>query len=125
MAADCRAFIIGDSLFTDTLTQTLRSSEAVTICGTAATTSEAETAVPLTNPDVIIIAPAGHPPQDVYAPLLATFPDLPVICADLSQDDILVITSHRISARRKDLLAAIQAVSLQKRASEETPKRLE
>ena len=102
-----RVFIVGDSLFAETLSRMLARSGTVTIIGTA---SSAEEAFPLLEsecPDVVIMADTSETSLGVLDPLLAAHADLPVIRADLNHDYVQVITSKRVGARRSDLLAAL------------------
>ena len=106
-----RVLLIGDSLFAEALTQMLAET-AVDIVGCAPTI---ETALPLLkteDPDAVLIANAGADPTlpAAFGELLAVYPDLPILCADLRANDIRVITSRRVGARRSDLLAAITAL---------------
>jgi hypothetical protein len=84
--------------------------EAVEMIGFAPTL---ETALPLLRakqPDAVIVAGIDEAATAVFGPLLVTYPDLPIICADLSTDSVQVITSQRVEAHMSDLLAAILAL---------------
>jgi len=98
-----QVFTVGDSLFAETLSQMLASSGDVIIV-------EALTSIKTENPDVLIVANTGEMRQGILDPLLASYPDLPIISADLNQDFMQVITCQRVDARRFDLLAAIAAL---------------
>ena len=107
--ADCRVFLIGDSLFTETLAQMLAEAESVQVVGTAVSTVLDKTAVIQTTPHVIIIADSGQQ-QEISTTLLTHFPGTPIINADLNRDYVQVITSRRVGTRRADLLTAIRAL---------------
>lgn len=109
MEEDCRVFLIGDSLFTETLAQMLSEAESVRIVGTAVFATLDKTAVTQTTPHVIIIADSGQQ-QEISTTLLTHFPDIPIINADLNRDYVQVITSRRVGTRRSDLLTVIQAL---------------
>lgn len=111
MEEDCRVFLIGNSLFTESLAQMLAEAENITVVGTAVSPSTAITAVAKTCPHIIIVANAGDQPQANFNPLLSTYPTIPIIHADLNQDYVQIITSRRVSARRTDLLAAIHELT--------------
>lgn len=113
MEKECRVFLVGDSLFTESLAQMLAEAEDVRVMGTAVFTLLDKTAVMQSRPHIIIIAGAG-PHHDVSGDLLATFAGIPIIHADLNQDYVQIITSRRVSARRTDLLAAIDELSRQR-----------
>ncbi len=102
----CRVFLIGDSLFTESLAQMLAEAENVQVVGTAVFPLIDFTAVTKAHPHVIILADAGQH-QNTATTLLAQFSDIPIIQADLNRDYVQVITSRRVNARRNDLLAAI------------------
>lgn len=111
MEDTCQVFIVGNSLFADSLSQMLVSSGAVVITGAASSPEEALPLLETTLPDVVIVADTGDTERLTCECLLAALPDLSVIRADLSQDYVQVITSQRVGARRSDLLAAIAALS--------------
>lgn len=104
MEKDCRVFLIGNSLFTESLAQMLAEAENITVVGTAVLPALDETAVIQSCPHVIILANAS---SQLSTNLLTQFPDIPIINADLNQNYVQIITSRRVSARRTDLLAAI------------------
>ncbi len=108
---DRRIFLIGDSLFTETLGQMLTDAENIEVVGTAVSLSIAITIIAKASPDIIIVANASEISQTNLQPLLSTFPTIPIIHADLNQDFVQIITSRRVNARRTDLLAAIQELS--------------
>ena len=108
---DRRIYLIGGSLFTETLGQMLAEVENVQVVGTAVSLSTAITSVAKAFPDIVIVADASENVQTNLQPLLSMFPTIPIIHADLNQDYVQIITSRRVSARRTDLLAAIQELS--------------
>lgn len=107
-----RILLIGDSLFTDSLVQLLADVENIELIGTAVSPTFAITAVAKAVPHIIIIANASENTETNLQPLLAMFPAILIIHADLNQDYVQIITSRRVSARRTDLLAAIQELSI-------------
>lgn len=104
----CRIYLIGDSLFTDTLAQMLASEAWIQIMGTAVSPQQAVSRVTAAVPHLMIVVHGSSGPHESLDLLLENYPDVPVICADLNQDYVRIITSRRISARRTELLAAIQ-----------------
>lgn len=106
----CRIYLIGDSLFTESLAQILVE-EHLQIVGTAVSPATSVTAVATTFPHIIIVANANENAQADLQPLLSLFPTIPIIYADLNHDYVQIITSRRVGARRTDLLAAIQELS--------------
>lgn len=107
-----RVFIVGDSLFAETLAQTLTNAEAVEVIGSAPTPEAAQPLLKTKCPDAVIIANASADPTmpTVFGQFLAASPDLPIICANLGANDIQIITSQRVGTRSSDLLAAITAL---------------
>jgi DNA-binding NarL/FixJ family response regulator len=100
-------FIIGDSLFAETLARTLATPGGVEVVGSAPTPEAALPLIKARCPDAVIVAGVGEVTPAAFAQLLASHPDLPLIRADLSASDVQVITSQRVGARSSDLLAAI------------------
>jgi chemotaxis response regulator CheB len=114
MEDKCQVFIVGDSLFAETLSQMLVSSGTVVTVGAASSLEEVLPLLETVHPDVVIVADTSDTEQVNFAPLLASHPDLPVIRADLNHDYVQIITSQRVGARRSDLLAAIAALPKRK-----------
>jgi DNA-binding NarL/FixJ family response regulator len=105
-----RIFLVGDSLFTEALARTLAAAEAVEVVGAAPTPEAALPLLAAHCPDAVIVAGTGDVSPSAFGQLLAAHPDLPLIRADLTHDDVQVIISRRIGARTPDLLAAIAAL---------------
>jgi chemotaxis response regulator CheB len=110
MEDTCRVFILGDSLFAETLSEMLISSGTVVIIGSASSPEEALPLLATAQPDVVIVADTGETDRLTFDHLLAAHPDIPIIRADLRRDYVQVITSKLVGARRSDLLAAIAAL---------------
>lgn len=107
----CRIFLVGHTLFTESLGQILADTENIQVVGTAVSPALAVTAVSQTSPHIIIVANTSEQTQTNLQPLLALLPAIPIIHADMNQDYVQIITSRRVSARRTDLLAAINELS--------------
>ncbi len=106
-----RIFIVGDSLFAETLTQLLGQEQVVEIVGTASTLAGALSLLSNSHPDVVIVARVASQPDAAFARFLSACPQLPVICLDLSSNDLQVIVSQRLIAHSSnDLLAAIASL---------------
>lgn len=103
--------VIGDSLFADALKQTL-ADNSVAIVGCVATLAAALPLLRATCPDAVIIAHAGadSAPPTVLGQILAAYPDLPIIYANLNTNVVRVVASHQLGPRSADLLAAIAAI---------------
>jgi DNA-binding NarL/FixJ family response regulator len=107
-------FVVGDSLYAETLIQVLGDSETVVVSGTAPTPEEAIVLLQSQSPDAVIVAVADESVVTTFAPILIANPNLPIIHADLNTNQVQVITNQSIDARISDLLAAI--ASLPKRS---------
>ena len=105
-----KIIVVGDSLFAETLAGVLASPGAVEVIGSAPTPEAALFLLKAQCPDAVIVANAGEPLQAAFGQLLAAYPDLPLIRADLTANDVQVITSQNIGARSSDLLAALAAL---------------
>lgn len=108
-------FIVGDSLFAETLTRTLTSSGMVEVIGSAPSLAEKSAARAAQRADALIVAEIKESAAAELVHLLAVNPDLPILRADLNTDTIQVITSHRIGARTADLLAALAKLPKRKK----------
>jgi DNA-binding NarL/FixJ family response regulator len=104
----CHIFLIGNSLFTETLAQLLAGEAWIQVAGTAVSPDQALACMTTAVPDLVIMAHAGNGPHESLDLLLEHYPDMPLICADLNRDYVQIITSRRVGASRHDLLAAIQ-----------------
>jgi len=102
-----RVFVVGDSLFAETLTQMLTKTGNVHVIGSAPTPDTAVSLLADCQPDAVIMAGDGEMATPAFGQLLSAYPDLPMIYADLSKDNVQVITSHSIGTRTADLLAAV------------------
>ncbi|MBM3180229.1 MAG: response regulator transcription factor [Chloroflexi bacterium] len=105
-----RVFIVGASLFAETLAQALAKVETIKVIGCAPTVETAAQMIRDNLPDVVIIAEAGEQPPTAYAQFLAMYPDLRIIRADLNANNAQVITCRHIGASMPELLAAIEAL---------------
>ena len=106
-----RILIAGDTLFTETLAQLLARDATVEVVGVAPDLEAARQLLDSHSPDALIYT--GEPGELAapFARLLSSYPDLPVLCTDLSSNAIQVIVSRRISVHSSnDLMAAITAL---------------
>lgn len=109
-AAVHRVFVVGDSLFAESVADLLGHSPAVMVVGVAATTQAALAQLSVCLPDIILILSSDEHAEVDLGPLLSRHPDLPILRADLNVNDLRLIRSQRVEARMADLLAAIQAL---------------
>ena len=102
-----RVFVVGSSLFAETLAQILEDSGTVTVIGNAPTPEAALPTFETENPDAVIVAGSAETSQSTLGLLLTTYPDLPVIYADPNAEHMQVVTSQRVGIRPSDLIAAL------------------
>lgn len=109
-----RVFVVGDSLFAETLTQMLTDAGTVSVVGSAPTPEAALPLLATCRPDAMIVAGESDLAASAFGQVLTAHPDLPVICADLSTDSLQLITSRRIGTRPSDLLAVVAGLPKRK-----------
>ena len=109
-----RVFLIGSSLFAESIARTLANSKEATLVGSAPDVAAALPALKLKRPDAVIVTGLEETATAIFDPILAEFPDLPIIRANPNAGTVQVITSQHIRARRADLLAAITALPKRK-----------
>ncbi len=102
-----RVFVVGSSLFAETLAQILGDSPTVTVIGTAPTPEAALPTFETEYPDAVIVAGPAETSQSTLGLLLTTNPDLPIIYADPNAEHMQVVTSQRVGAHPSDLMAAL------------------
>ena len=102
-----RVFVVGSSLFAETMAQILGDSPTVTVIGTAPTPEVALPTIETEYPDVVILAGPVEISQLALGLLLTTFHELPVIYADPNAEHMQVFTSQRVGTRPSDLIAAL------------------
>lgn len=102
-----RLFIIGSSLFAESLAQLLSREGGLAVIGTAPTAEAALPTIKTEYPDAVIVAGTIEASQSTLGLLLTAYPDMTVICTDLNSDYMQVITSQRVGAHPSDLMAAL------------------
>lgn len=102
-----RVFVVGESLFAETLVKMLAGAESIEVIGSAPTLKAALPLIETGQPHAVIVASAGEIPA-ATGEFLSVHLDLPIICADLSMNHVRVITSQRIAARSDNLIKAIR-----------------
>ncbi len=102
-----RVFVVGSSLFAETLAQILGDSRTVTVIGTVPTPEVVLPTFETEYPDAVIVAGSAEVSRSTLGLLLTTYPDLPVIYADPNAEHMHIITSQRVGTRPSDLIAAL------------------
>ncbi len=102
-----RVCIVGDSLFAESIAYTLRGWEMVELVSRPATIEEALPWLETSDLDAVVVAGTDQGSTTHFGPLLAEYPNLMIIRADLSTDKIQIITSRCVHAREADLLATM------------------
>lgn len=113
-AAVHRVFVVGDSLFAESIAGLLGHSPSVSVIGVAATLHTALPQLHQCRPDLVIVLSSGAHPAEDLGPLLIQLPDLPILRADLTANDLRLIHSLRVQARVTDLLATIRALPIRR-----------
>lgn len=105
-----KIFILGNSLLTAGLARLLGKTPGIEVVGDAATAEEALPLVQGQLIDALVVMGTDDQTTVSFCPILAVYPDLPVIRADISQNAIQLITSQNIEADPDALLATIAAL---------------
>ena len=108
-----RAFIVGCTLFAESIAQMLRDSETVEVVGAASTIETAMLWLEADSADAIIVTGRDRESAGAIGPVFAAHRDVAIIRADLNTDQLQVITSRCVQARCDDLLAAIASLPKQ------------
>jgi hypothetical protein len=115
-----RVFVVGSSLFAETLASMLSRAEKVEMIGWAPTPEAALLQLRAVHPDALIIASENEPSSDLVGRLLAADPGLPLILANLNMNRMQMITSQYIGGHISDLFTAI-AVLPHRQAADQGP----
>lgn len=109
-----RVFIVGDSLFADSLANLLARTPQVQVVATSPNIEGLLAQIDIARPDAIIVAAVGNSPDVSLAQFLSAHPEIPVFCTDLDTNSVQVIHSQRILVHSSgDLLAAIDSLPKQ------------
>jgi hypothetical protein len=103
-------FIVGDSLFAEAMAHLLGHLDAVKVVGVAAGIDDALVQLPEYLPDMILFLHSTQDSQQDLCPLLAAYPDIPILRAGLDAAELRIISSRRLGTQTADLLAAIQSL---------------
>lgn len=113
-AAVHKVFVVGGSLFAEAVSAWLRQHEAIAVVGAAPDVPQALQQIPAAGPDVIVALADDEGEALDLCPLLAAYPDLPIVRASLATDELSLIRHRRIGRHTADLLAVIQDLSLKR-----------
>lgn len=106
-----RVFIVGDTLFAETLANLLAGDATIQLAGTANSLDEALPQLKPCHPDTVIVAGVERVPDASFAHFLVEYPDVPILCTDLGTNDVQLVVNRRISVHNTgDLLAIIAAL---------------
>lgn len=105
-----RIFILGNSLLTVGLARLLGKMPEIEVVGNATTAEEALTLMNGQLIDALLVTGTDNQIGVRFCPILAVYPDLPIICADINHNAIQLITSQNIEADPETLLATIAAL---------------
>ncbi len=109
-----QVFIIGDSLFAETLAKLLVNDVTIQVEEIASSLEEALPRLKANPPDVVIVAGVNRLSEAAFAHILSEIPDISILCIDLGTNDVQVVTNQRVSVHTtSDLLAVIGALPKQ------------
>lgn len=118
-----RVFIIGQSLFAESLMQLFSSAVDVSITGYSATVAEA---IPALNPKavdaVILVSTLAKPIADDVNTLLAAAPHITIISTNLDENTVQVITRKQVDAQLSELLTVLSSLPEISNTDNETKK---
>ncbi len=104
-----RVLLVGNSLFADTLRQTLLESEGVSIVGLCTAPAQLPAAIAASNPDAVLVV--GSEQSQGYAEAYLHLQcELPIIYTTLEDDHLTIFTSRRVKAAQSQLMAALTAL---------------
>ena len=102
-----RVLIIGNSLLAEGMAQMLGDSPSVRVIGVAPTADEALVLLAEHEIDALIVMGTDDQTTVRYCQIMAQYPELPLIRADISQDKVQVFTSQSVDAKPGALIDAI------------------
>lgn len=109
-----QVFVIGETLYAETLTRMLADSGQVNIAGTATTPAIALPCLSKSPPDAVIIASIEKTSLNALELLLEACPNVPLLCTNLNDDSVQMFTHRRLNARFSTLLEAITQIPLRR-----------
>jgi hypothetical protein len=106
-----RIFIIGDTLFAETLANLLAADDTIQVSGTANTLDDALPQLKPCHLDAVIVAGVNRVPDAAFARFLVECPEMSILCTDLGTNDVQIVLNQRVSVHNSsDLLAIIAAL---------------
>ena len=106
-----RIFIIGDTLFAETLAKLLAEDTTIQVSGTANNLDDALPRLGPCHPDAVIVAGVNRVPDAAFARFLVECPEMSILCTDLGTNDVQIVLNQRVSVHNSsDLLAIIAAL---------------
>ncbi len=105
-----RVFLIGNSLLTNGIGRILEDDPRITVLGSAATVDEALPVMADLYIEAIIIMGTDDQTMMRICPVLAQHPGVPILLAEISQNQVQLITCQNIEAKPGELLAVLAAL---------------
>jgi hypothetical protein len=112
-----RVLILGSSFSAEGMTLMLGETAWIKVVETAHTVEEAVATLAEMKVDAVILVDKDLASIWRLAPLLAQFPDMPVICTGISPKRIQIFTSHFVEANLAELLSALSGLSSNEKIS--------
>ena len=107
---NAQVFIIGETLYAETLTRMLADSGQVDIAGTATIPTEALPYLRENPPDALILASVEKPSMSTLDLLLEACPNVPLLCTNLNDANVQMFTHRKLNARFSTLLEALTQI---------------
>jgi DNA-binding NarL/FixJ family response regulator len=109
-----KVFLLGNSLLTEGMAHILEGDPQIEILGSASTVEEAQEALANQRVDAIIVMGTDDQTTIRVCPILAQHSDVPILRADISQNQIQLITSQNIEAKPSKLLELITNIPVRR-----------
>lgn len=103
-------FLLGNSLLTNGILRLLEESSLFRVLGCVETVEEALAEIGDQLIDALIVVGTGKETTMRVCPVIAQYPDVPILRADISQNHIQLVTSQNIEANPDNLLSVLAAL---------------
>ena len=105
-----RILIIGSSLLTNGVLRLLKEDPRFALQGCVETVDEALKAMGSMAVDALVVMGTDNQTTMRVCPVIAQYPDIPILRADISQNHIQLVTSQNIEANPDNLLTVLAAL---------------
>ena len=105
-----RVLIIGGSLLTNGVLRLLKEDQRFMVLGCVETVDEALQAMGNGAVDALVVMGTDNQTTMRVCPVIAQYPEIPILRADISQNHIQLVTSQNIEANPDNLLTVLAAL---------------